>query len=357
MNIGIYDPYLDDLGGGEKYMLTAASCLSQDHNVTIFWDNYADVEAVAKRFDLDLTSCTIAPNIFSPHISSWQRLKATNAYDVITVLSDGSVPLTLCKYLFLHIQQPLPISSQMSIMENFKRNRITKIFYNSAFTSKKNSDHFQGIPSTIIYPPVKHVHVIEKKENIILHVGRYRPMYGGEDDFKKQHIMLKTFTEMVDAGLKGWRFIVAAGILQKDRQAFDTLKNSVKKYPVEFVENTSNNELAHLYAKAKIYWHASGFGEDLERHPELAEHFGISTVEAMSAGAVPVVFNAGGQREIVTNGKNGYLWDTLDEMKSKTTELIKDKQLFHSVSKKAQDRAEDFSVQEFCQAIKGLLDL
>ena len=36
MKIGIFDPYLDDLGGGEKYMMKIAQCLGKNHDVSIF---------------------------------------------------------------------------------------------------------------------------------------------------------------------------------------------------------------------------------------------------------------------------------------------------------------------------------
>jgi len=36
------------------------------------------------------------------------------------------------------------------------------------------------------------------------------------------------------------------------------------------------------------------------------EHFGITTVEAMAAGCVPLVYDSGGQAEIVSSGYNGY---------------------------------------------------
>ena len=54
---------------------------------------------------------------------------------------------------------------------------------------------------------------------------------------------------------------------------------------------TANLDRAHLgllYRDAKIFWHAAGMKSDETIYPELAEHFGISTVEAMSAGCVPV---------------------------------------------------------------------
>jgi glycosyltransferase involved in cell wall biosynthesis len=36
----------------------------------------------------------------------------------------------------------------------------------------------------------------------------------------------------------------------------------------------------------------------------------------MAAGCVPVVVNKGGQPEIVEHGKNGFVWNTLDELKA-----------------------------------------
>ena len=69
--------------------------------------------------------------------------------------------------------------------------------------------------------------------------------------------------------------------------------------------DASGAELRDLYARASIFWHAAGLGEDPERHPDRYEHFGITTVEAMSAGAVPVVIDAAGQVEIVEHGAYG----------------------------------------------------
>ena len=40
------------------------------------------------------------------------------------------------------------------------------------------------------------------------------------------------------------------------------------------------------------------------------EHFGITTVEAMAAGCVPVVIDKADQREIVRHVTDGYRWTT-----------------------------------------------
>lgn len=74
MRIGIYDPYLDDLGGGEKYMMTIAQCLSKEHQVDVFWDNKQDLDNLIYRFSLDLSKISLVPNIFSGQFSTFQRL-------------------------------------------------------------------------------------------------------------------------------------------------------------------------------------------------------------------------------------------------------------------------------------------
>jgi glycosyltransferase involved in cell wall biosynthesis len=55
-------------------------------------------------------------------------------------------------------------------------------------------------------------------------------------------------------------------------------------------------------------------------NPELTEHFGISTVEAISAGCIPLVVGRGGQPEIVTNPD--LLWQTIEELIEKTQAVI-----------------------------------
>ena len=83
-------------------------------------------------------------------------------------------------------------------------------------------------------------------------------------------------------------------------------------------------ELADLYGRASIFWHAAGLGEDTEDDPNRMEHFGISIVEAMSAGAVPVVLGEAGPAEIVEPGRSGRHYTDLDDLVAQTVDLIAD---------------------------------
>ncbi len=359
MRIGIYDPYLDDLGGGEKYMMTVASCLSGKHEVSVFWDVKDDVKKINERFSIDLSKIKIEKNIFSPEIRLINRLSSTKKYDLIIVLTDGSIPLVSSRKLFLFIQQPFSGIKKLSVKDKLKLTRVHGIFYNSEFTKDFNKKIFQKVNSDVIYPPVEIIEKRLRKENIIIHVGRFRIIDGKIDDYKKQQVMIEVFKKMIDEGLKDWKFIIAASTSTNTENDLK-LKNiidSAKGYPIEFLINVNNESLWNLYNKAKIYWHASGFGEDLISHPELAEHFGISTVEAMGAGAVPIVISAGGQKEIVIDKENGFLWNKLDELSKITKSLINDEDLWQKLSARAKLRARDFSREQFCKNINNLLKL
>lgn len=352
--IGIYDPYLDDVGGGEKYMLSIAQILSKDNDVSVFWDDKNGLDEAIKRFDLDLSRVKLDRNIFSPNISAWSRMNISKNYDSIVFLSDGSLPWVRSK-LFVHFQRPLE-HVHPNFLTSIKVSRVKTFFCNSKYT-KSYIDKTFRINSKVIYPPVSLEQKDVEKENIILHVGRFRVVDRevGAKDFKKQYIMLQVFKNIVDEGLKKWRLVMGVSIQDKDKEAFEEMKRHARGYPIEFEINKSNSSLWNIYSRAKIYWHASGYGENLIKYPELAEHFGISTVEAMGAGAVPVVINLGGQKEIVTDGENGFTWKTLEEFQEKTFTLIKSPKLLNEMSDKARARAQDFTQEKFDQQILEMI--
>lgn len=353
MKIGIYDPYLDDLGGGEKYMLTIASCLSKNNDVSLFWDKKEDLNIVTQRFSIDISKIEIVKNIFAPTFGFLNRFKESRKYDAIIVLSDGSIPFVWSKKLFLHIQQPI-VGIDYSFKDLIKIKRVTEIFCNSLFTQSFLDKRLRK-KSVVIYPPIDLKPKQITKENIILTVGRFRVKNVGVPDYKKQSVLIDVFMKMIDKGLKDWKFILATSVKLNEEAEFEKLKVKAKNYPIEFLVNKTNDELWDIYSKAKIYWHATGFGEDLEKRPDYAEHFGISTVEAMGGGAVPVVINAGGQKEIVKDGKNGYLWDTMDELVKKTLNLTEDEKLLRKLSSQALSDSRQFSGENFCERIKEFI--
>lgn len=343
MRIGIYDPYLNTLGGGEKYILAATVHLSKKHDVFVFSNDNAFIKKAKDRFNLDLSGIKLEKNIFSGNTSFLKKFLNTRRFDLILYISDGSIPFLFSGKNILLFQFPVNWVNGSALLTKLKLRKIDHVICYSNFV-KKFIDKTFSIQSIILPPPVGiNGSRTLKKEKIILSVGRFTKAINE----KKQEVLINVFKKMCDSGLKEWKLVLIGSVLEEDKDFIKKLKEDSKGYPIEILENISFSSLSDYYKKAKIYWHAAGFGEDLEKHPEKAEHFGISTVEAMEQGLVPVVINAGAQPEIVTDKESGFLWDTEEELIKKTKILIDDKNIWEEMSKNAVKKAGVFNVKRF----------
>lgn len=356
MKIGIYDPYLDTMSGGERYMLSITRCLAKNHQVSLFWDPTQEEEIkneAQRRFAMDLKNVSFVPSIFTPETSLLQRIQKSTEYDLIVVLSDGSIPLLGCSML-LHFQTPTEWVKINPLLNALKFLRVNHTIVNSKFT-KRYIDKKYGVNSIVLYPPID---LPEKKavpkEHIILNVGRFGIRNAGSS-FKKQDALRDAFIKLYKSGEKNWKMVFIVTVNEQEDEAFESFKKSVEGYPITVIESPDLKTVEEYYLKASIYWHAAGFGEDLKKNPDRAEHFGITTVEAMHYKAVPVVINAGGQPEIITDGENGYVWNTEEELLEKTKLLIADKALCESLGKAAEERAAYFKVERFCEELSNLV--
>ncbi|NTW14690.1 MAG: glycosyltransferase [Candidatus Moranbacteria bacterium] len=187
----------------------------------------------------------------------------------------------------------------------------------------------------------------EGKKKIIVSCGRF--FEGGHN--KKHLFMIRMFKRMYDAKmLTGWEYHVCGGTHpEKNHQEYlGKVKKSAEGYPIFIHEDIELEALRSLYAEATVFWHAAGFGESEKLHPDKFEHFGITTVEAMSAGCIPLVINRGGQKEIVTDGIDGYLFDTDREMMAKMAKIgIMTDEERRAISARAREHSDRFSREAF----------
>src|SRR5699024_11124336 len=156
----------------------------------------------------------------------------------------------------------------------------------------------------------------DKKENIIISCGRFFVA----SHSKKQLEMVRFFVKNQEI-FKNYQYHLVGAVFDepKDRAYLERIKKLASMTDnVSIHENCPYEELMDLYKRAKIFWHATGYGVNEKEEPEKMEHFGITTIEAMSNGAVPVVINKGGQRETVLDGVTGYTWNTEEECVEKT---------------------------------------
>lgn len=380
LKCAVYDPYFDTLGGGERYCLTVAEALLENNNsVDLFWSGDKNlIKKAEDRFNLKLSRLNIIPDIFGlrpqslslveetnrptlnnlvsskplPQKNLLEKLKnfatksrITRQYDLIFYLSDGSIPFIFSRNNLFHLQ--VPFKQTLGVFDWIKLKFFKKIICNSDFTLKHS--HFINNNRTIVlYPPVDvdKFHPDPSKENIIVSVGRFDNLLNA----KRQDVLIKAFKIFYQYyPAKTWRLVLAGGSLQseKDNSFLKHLKTLISDLPVELKVNPSFDELVSLYSKSKIYWHAAGFDVDENINPQNTEHFGITVVEAMASGAVPLVVAKGGLPEIVQNDLNGYLWNSQEELIAKTKLLVNSPKIIESLSQQAQKTSQKYSKSVF----------
>jgi len=371
MKIGIYTPYLNTYGGGEKYICKIAEILSKEHDVEFIVFEKPDIKQLQNRLNVNLSDVSFnylkVPNLSSraPYfrvlIRGYAVSNITKSYDLFINQENNTLIPSYAKKSIYICQLPtrkLKASSLLKVSSRFlpidiPLDTYDKILTYSYYNKRYIEKWWNKKEIEVLYPPVdvEQFHPTSK-ENIILSVGRF--FVGGHN--KKQLEMIRAFKQLYDENetLNDWEYHLVGGV-STNTEAQEYLKKCQKEakgYPIYFHVNVPFGVLKELYARCKIYWHATGLNGDENKHPERMEHFGITTVEAMAAGCAPIVINKGGQPEIVRNMIDGFLWNSTEELKKYTLELINDETLWKKMSTSAIKRSQKFGITKFKKRVK-----
>ncbi|KKT78416.1 MAG: hypothetical protein UW73_C0003G0064 [Microgenomates group bacterium GW2011_GWB1_44_8] len=340
----IYDPYLDTLGGGERYTLSVAVALkAMGFGVDVLWSDKNVLVKSQERFQIDLSGIKIKNDFFKGK-ALVRKIYSMSKYDLIFFVSDGSVPFLTAKVNWLHFQVPFVGVGGKSLINTLKFKGIGRVVVNSLFT-KQIIDKEYGLQTDVLYPPVD-TQLIKplRKEKIILSVGRFSKLL----QVKGHDFLINNFKELVDDGLKGWTLMLAGGLGGIKQTDLTQLQKSAEGYPIKFTFAPNFSQLKELYGKSTIYWTASGYGQDENTHPERVEHFGITLVEAMAAGCLVLPVRKGGFKEILGAKFLEYGWDSSQELKARTKELIMRPPALNLVDgSRLRQRALEFSFMKF----------
>lgn len=335
MRAGIVNPYWDSFGGGERYTASVVKyLLDQGWQVDIQWPQNIS-SSIHSRFGLDISQAS-----YISHLSS-------RIYDLVFWVSDGSLPVSFAKKTLVHFQIPFRHVGG-SRPANLLKSRFYKFVANSRFTKEIVDQEFH-IKSLVLYPPIDTSQFTAgKKENIIFYIGRFSSL----TQVKGQTALISSFSRIFSQ-IPGWKLVLAGGVgVGTSDSDIQNLQNQAGKLPVEFILNPSFSQVRQLVSRGQIFWSASGYSSI---DPVRAEHFGITVVEAMAAGAVPVITNLGGHREIVQNSVSGYLWNRPDELEKFTLDLIRHPSHLNQLAKQAVKRSKMFDISVFNRDLAKLL--
>jgi alpha-1,2-mannosyltransferase len=153
------------------------------------------------------------------------------------------------------------------------------VLCNSSWTAKKfRRAYSMDLNVEVLHPPVD-VEFFRKasssnKENIIVTVSRFTPE--------------KNMEKIVEVAgrLREFKFIMIGGRAKYSEPVIDNINRKIRELGannIELLFNMPRDKLREILGIAKYYL-----------HPPFPEHFGISVVEAMSAGCIPIVYRDGG---------------------------------------------------------------
>lgn len=390
MKISIYlEPAGSGIGGAEFVAALLAEALAKDHQVDLFHRIPSlTVDKLAANSGTNLQNVQLhyinledhqqplsRSNPLSHYRDSQNFLaELSKSYDVFVPIMHDVPPFSHAKKGALILLFPTPtapyVKPEGGLDLKLALKRPARCLYQS-WVWKKRMGSYQlktaisefsrewgrrrwGIECEVIYPPVNTAFREVEKQKVILSVGRFA--IEGEGHTKKQEQMLDTYRRLNGERPRDWEYFCVGGLsATAAHQAFFEKLSNLAPASAHVKANIHWNELSSLYERASIFWHAAGYGEDQQKRPIFVEHFGISTVEAMAAGCVPVVINKGGQAEIVEHGVSGFLWETLDELKDYTSRLMNDDELRVKMAHAARKRAQMFSREKFITNFVGRL--
>ena len=356
--------YLPDLtrasGGAEIYGLLMAEVLSKSNEITLVSykpeNKEFDLSSVFAKYGVQCFKTIYIDFINFNHLIGTQVWLQMNnrlrGYDLFINCSQGKMK-GLKNVLSIHIIH-FPAKRYGGFLADYLNNKYVNSYKgyicNSEYT-KFYLKNYWNVDGVVVYPPIAmqpvDSKVINKKENIILAVDRLV-------SDKKVLEMINAFKTLCKEVDNNYKFVIIGNKDNKELDYYNKILEAIGNERIEVYHDLSKNELVEWYQRSAIFWHAKGFGEELD--PEMAEHFGMTTAEAMSNGCVPVVINKAGQKEIVNDQMDGYRWDDLEQLIKDTAFLINNENIMKKLQFQAVNSSEKFLMKQFNERIIKVLE-
>jgi GT2 family glycosyltransferase len=355
LRIGLFNRHWNTFGGGEAHALAIAEVLQRYAFVDLISNTPFSIPQLEAYFGIDLSKARrrVVKEFTTEH---------TADYDIFVNASYRSVVPSQAPISLYVISFPTELQSREFV-------RSYTFLPNSKYTLGWARRYWgrHRVSSEVVYPavsdrfiPAKRL-LLKDKEKIILSVGRWFVQHHN----KKQLEMAEAFVRAreSDANLAEWRLILVGSLKsndQEDMDYFHRVSDMLEGAGGVAKANVEMSDLGKLYAKAAVYWHAAGFGEDPNDSPERFEHFGMTVVEAAANGVVPMVFDAAGPSESVRELSVGYRWSDISELIDclKTFDNAwrdRPKEVEKQIEK-AQKRASFFRRERLDEQITGIVD-
>jgi GT2 family glycosyltransferase/glycosyltransferase involved in cell wall biosynthesis len=313
----VYTPFAIGLGGGERYLFSAARSLAKTHDVVICTDtivSLARVRFACHALGIAPFACRVAT--FS-EVVSWR-----DRPDITFVMGNEIIPSipAIGRINLYHLQFPFPWLN-IGVLDFDRIKRFDAIVVNSDFTVEWTRRRLaeagvRSAPDVIkIFPAVRRPARPRRATGGVIRVvtvGRF--FVGGHS--KRQDVFLDILQQVRSfhgCPVEG----VIIGSIHESEDARDYYASVARKADamggIRLIREASRGELEQELAEADIYLHCAGHDVAVAGKPHCVEHFGISLVEAIAAGCYPLAYRAGGPIEIIARAGVGKTYASITE--------------------------------------------
>ena len=361
MNIGLFSPTLNRVGGGELITLNMIRALEvKNHRIIVYTAEKIDHSRIENFIgsSIHFDSVTIGPKLFDPYSLQCLYPNLLRSYlfslkcDIlIDTFSDALLPWTDAVYFNkdprisklpksgAKSQFFAPYKTLLRHSSNEGKAKQKKLMTCSKFAADRIKKSL-GLPVNVLYPPIsdffKIKSAVSSKENIVATVIRISPDKHPETIPKIASLLSDEFSFI----------IVGSCRTPIEMQTLKSLQSSIQKLGVgkrvKLLLNISREKQREILQKAKVYL-----------HPFVSyEAFGISVAEAMSAGCVPVAPDIGGLKEIVPNQ---LLYNSLEEASELTKDAVHNWSPYQT--HQSVKSVDNFSQSKFCERFVDFMQL
>lgn len=317
----ILTPFALTFGGGERYILTLAQYASEVYDVVLVTTMpYSNTRLVhlGNELELDLSSIRLA------HFEDVVCAKP----DVLVAMDNHVLPRFpgYGKRNIYHCQFPFPSGSGQLAHTWANHKDFDTYVVNSQFTREHVLAALERIglskPVTVAYPPVadRHDPALEPDGSKILSVGRIFSSGHAKnfDDLIRVFSSLSSYQPEISLTLIG-----GLPVTKESQELYRDLRRATERLKIQLLPNATNRQVQEELNRSAYYWHGTGLGVNTKRSPEACEHFGITPVEALTAGATVLAVANGGPPEYLRHGETGYLYRDAEELESTMRQLLR----------------------------------
>ena len=362
-------------GGAERLVLDICRELSNRQNVRcklVVMHEENDYPQLSKGLDIEICSSRVIPSItgkWHVDIAHWQSIVKEFQPDIIhSHLFEAEMMSRAWLYpntaYFSHCHDNMPQLNRLNINILFSKKKLAnyyertyllpkyqKVNNNFIAISKHLANHFKNnLPNSLVGD-------ISMLHNAINYQAFYQPLSKEPPKFsptklisvgslvskKNQAFLLEVVQELQQQGLLVELHLLGDGperesISQKaDRLG---LQNAIKLFG-------NVEEVPRYLHQSDIYVHAATY-----------EPFGLVLLEAMAAGLPVVCLDGGGNRDLILQGKNGFMVNQPDplEFANYIKQLVEQPDLYKSMSAFAQEFAAGYDIAAYVDKLLQLYE-